>query len=52
MTKGALTGLLLLVLAVVALPLAAARTADRAPEGPGCRTVAYMSVVGVGAECP
>ncbi|MEV7415728.1 hypothetical protein [Streptomyces sp. NPDC089919] len=54
MNKGAVRavqGALLLLLVVAAGSLLMTHTAGRARPGPGCRSVAYMSVTGLGPEC-
>ncbi|MFJ5547812.1 MULTISPECIES: hypothetical protein [unclassified Streptomyces] len=51
MSKGAVRGMLLALVVAGGIPALAAHTAGRAPHGPGCRSVAYMSVVGLGPDC-
>ncbi|MGG8405312.1 hypothetical protein ACM614_01335 [Streptomyces sp. 12297] len=49
-TKGR-RGLLVLVLLAAGVPTLAAYVAGRALDGPGCHSVAYLSVLSVAPEC-
>ncbi|MCB5166362.1 hypothetical protein LG634_16145 [Streptomyces bambusae] len=42
---------LLLVAGAAVYAGSSAGPAGRTPDGPGCRSVAYMSVVGIAPEC-
>ncbi|MFE9256185.1 hypothetical protein [Streptomyces sp. NPDC006879] len=51
MTKARATGLLVALVMISGIPTLAVRAAGEAPEGPGCQSVAFMSMTGVGPAC-
>lgn len=51
LSKRAVTGVLALLLLAAGAATARDWTAGRSHADPGCRTVAFMSMTGVGAEC-
>ncbi|MCY0919952.1 MULTISPECIES: hypothetical protein [unclassified Streptomyces] len=51
LNRGAVTGILALLLLVAGVPKAVDWTTGRPHSDPGCQTVAFMSMTGVAPEC-
>ncbi|ATZ26239.1 hypothetical protein ACFZBM_24445 [Streptomyces lavendulae] len=51
LSRGAVTGLLAVLLLVAGVPKVVDWTTGRPHADPGCQTVAFMSMTGVAPEC-
>ncbi|MFB6615319.1 hypothetical protein ACIGFK_26940 [Streptomyces sp. NPDC085524] len=51
LSKGAVTGILALILLAVGVPTVVDRTTGRPHAVPGCQSVAFMSMTDVAPEC-